>query len=94
MITVKNSKWEIIKSISWDTKKTILKQLNEAWVELPSACFTWICGACLCNVESWREKIIDNFRWEAWFPLAPEEIMTCISWIKDENSEVVLQTIY
>ncbi|QFR39369.1 2Fe-2S iron-sulfur cluster binding domain-containing protein [Candidatus Gracilibacteria bacterium 28_42_T64] len=94
MIVIKNSTGEIIKTIPGDTKKTLLKQLNESGVEISSACFTGICGACMCRVESGRDNIIDNFRGEAGFPLAPEEIMTCISGIKDENSEVVLQTIY
>ena len=94
MITIKNTSWEVIKIIEADISKTLLKQLSENGVELASACHTGICWACMCEIESWEENIDKSFRWEAWFPLWDEEVMTCIAWVKNKDIDIVLKTIY
>lgn len=94
MITIKDSNWNILKEIPADTNKTLLEQLTEAWIDIPAACYTWICGACMCEVEKWAESINKSFKWEEWFPTDETEVMTCISWITDENAEIILKSIY
>lgn len=94
MITIKNANWEVIKTIEADLKRTIYRQLQKEWVELPSACFTWICGACICEIESWSENIEKDYKWEPGFPLAQEEVMTCIAWVKNKDIDIVLRTMF
>lgn len=93
-ITIKNSRGEIIKTIDADLNRTLLKQLEEAWVEMASACFTGICGACMCQIEAGEEYIDKSFKWEPGFPLAEEEIMTCIAGVKQGDGEIILKSIY
>ncbi len=94
MITIKNQAWEIIKTLEADVNKTLLKQLQNEWIEIASACYTGICWACMCNVDEWVENIDKTFKWEPGFPLAEEELMTCIAWIKNKDEDIVLRTIY
>ena len=94
MIIIKNKDWEIIKTIESDISKTLLKQLQEAWVEMAYACHTGICGACMCQIESGSENVVKSFRWEPGFPLWDDEVMTCIWGIKDKDIDMVLKTIY
>lgn len=94
MITIKDSNWNILKEIKADLSKTLLEQLTEAWVDIPAACYTGICGACMCEVEKWTENLEKNFKGEEWFPTDESEVMTCIAWVKDENAEIILKSIY
>ncbi len=94
MITIKNSNWEVIKKIDADLNKTLLKQLEAEGISLPAACYTGMCWACMCHIESWEENVDKSFRWEPWFPLWDEEVMTCIAWLKDKDKDIVLKTIY
>lgn len=92
-ITVKNSSWEVIKTIPWDINKTLLKQLEDNWVEMHSACLEGICWACMCKIESWEENINKKMKTEPGFPLWDDEVMTCIAWLKNDQ-DIVLKTIY
>lgn len=94
MITIKDSSWNILKEIPADLNKTLLEQLVENWVDIPAACYTWICGACMCEVEAGSSEINKNFKWEEWFPTDEAEVMTCIAWVKDPNAEIILKSIY
>ncbi len=94
LLTIKKSTWEIEAQIEIHPKRPILKQLEEAWIEMHSACHAGICGACICNIESWHEKIDKTFLTEPGFPLAEDEVMTCIWGITEENGEIVLKKIY
>lgn len=94
MITIKNSTWEIIKTIEADISKTLLKQLQDSEVEMAYACHTGICWACMCQIESGSENVNKSFKWEPWFPLWDDEVMTCIWWIKNKDIDVILKTIY
>ncbi len=94
MITIKNASWEVIKTIDSDLNKTLLKQLEAEWIQLAAACYTGICWACMCEIESWEENVNKSFRWEPWFPLWDEEVMTCIAGVKNTEKDIVLKTIY
>jgi ferredoxin len=75
--------------------KTLLKQLEAEGVEIPAACYTGICWACICEIEKGEDNINKNFRGEPGFPMGDEEVMTCIAGVKaDENDEVILKMMY
>mgnify|MGYP002332256442 CR=1 FL=1 len=94
-ITVKNASGEVIKTLDGQVNKTLLKQLEAEWIEIPSACFTWICGACMCEIEEGEELIEKEAVTASGFPLADEEVMTCIAKIKpDADGEIVLKSMY
>lgn len=97
-ITIKNSFWEILATIPRELWKTLLSTIQKSWIEIHNACQTWICRACMCNIEKGGEYIDKNFKNESWFPLRDEEVMTCIAWIKkdfiDLDKEIILKTIY
>ena len=94
-ITIKNAAGEIIKTLDADLNKTLLKQLEAQWVEIPSACFTGICWACMCEIEEWEELINKEATTAPGFPLADEEVMTCIAKINsDADGEIILKSMY
>lgn len=96
-IIIKNSSWEILKSIDSIVWKTLLEQITNSWIEMHFACNAWICWACMCSIEKWQEFIKKDFKTEPWFPLWEDEVMTCIWWIisdESSNNEIVLKTIY
>ena len=92
-ITVKNSAGEVIKTIDAEVGKTLLSQLNGSDIQVPSACHTGMCGACMCRIESWHEHIVKNFRWEPAFPLDDSEVMTCIASASETNENITLLTL-
>ena len=94
MIIIKNKDWEIIKTIEADLSKTLLRQLQDSEVEMAYACHTGICGACMCQIESGSENVNKSFKWEPWFPLWDDEVMTCIAWVINKDQEIILKTIY
>jgi len=98
-ITIKTASGEIQKTFDARVGQTLLKQIHEAWVtDMPSACDFWICGACICQIQKWEEFLDKTFRSEPGFPLAQEEVMTCISGLKkdadNQDGDIILQTIY
>lgn len=94
MIKIKDSSGNIIKEIEADISKNLLEQLNDAWIDIPAACYTGICGACMCEIEKWAWSIDKNAFWEEWFPTDDTEVMTCIAWLKDKDGEIILKSIY
>lgn len=93
-ITIKDIQGNIEKQVEVDSNSPILTQLEKAGVFMQSACQAGICWACICNVESGGEKLNKNGFWEPGFPLADDEIMTCIWAVSNANDEVVLRKIY
>jgi len=98
-ITIKTASGTIEKTFDAQVGATLLKQIQDAGVaNMPSACDFGICGACICNIEKGVEHINKTHRSEPGFPLADEEVMTCIGGIKpeslDSDDEIILQTIY
>jgi ferredoxin len=76
-----------------DSSKPLLPQLEAQWVEIPNACRTGMCSACMCTVVKWQEHIVNNLRGEPAFPLWEDEIMTCIGWIAETDDEIILRTM-
>lgn len=94
MIIIKDSSGNVIKEIEADISKNLLEQLAAEGIDIPAACYTGICWACMCEVESGAEHIEKNFSWEEWFPTDETEVMTCIAGLKDIKGDIVLKTIY
>lgn len=84
----------IEKELDVNASAPLLRQLEAAWVSMHSACHAGICGACICNIESGWENLDTSFFNEPWFPLAPDEIMTCIWGICQSEWTAVLKKIY
>ncbi len=93
-ITIKDKNNKILKSFPINIWKKLISQLKDNNIEVNSACNIWICWACMFNIESWKENIIKNFKWEPGFPLWDEELMSCIAWVKNEETNIVLKNIY
>lgn len=94
-IIIKNIDGVIEKEIPADLSKTLLKQLEEAGLEMQSACHAGICGACICMIDGGFESIDKSFSWEPGFPLGDDEVMTCIAWVSGNGEgDIVLRKIY
>ena len=93
-LILKSTDWEIIKEIPLDTGKTLLKQLEDAGAEIPYACMTGMCSACMCEVESWLEQVDKSFKWEPAFPIDEREVMTCIAWGKQGSEDITLKMMF
>lgn len=93
-IIIKDKTGKILNEFPANLWIKLISQLREQQVEVHSACNTWMCWACMFKIESWWENVIKNLKWEPAFPLWEEEVMSCIAWIKDDKTDVVLQNIY
>lgn len=94
-IIVKNGEDHREKEFPATLWKTLLSQMRSADVEMHSACNAGICGACICTIEQWGENINKSFRTEPWFPLAREEVMTCIAGISSLKwPDIILKKMY
>ncbi len=93
LIRIEDEKWELIKEVPIETWKTLLKQLEAAEVEIPNACRTGMCAACMCYIEKWAEHVVKNLKWEPAFPLWEDEVMTCIAGVEETDEIIILQTM-
>ena len=82
-IKVKSQTWEI-KEVDIKPNKSLLKELEKAGYEILHACNTGACWACMCKATKWSEFIDKAGLNEPMFPLAEEEVMTCIATVKPE----------
>ena len=93
-IRIENSEGELVKEVPVEVGKTLLSQLEAAEVEIPNACRAGMCAACMCHIKEWQEDIQKDLKWEPAFPLWEDEVMTCIAWVSDTDTTIVLQTMY
>jgi len=82
-IKVKSQDWEM-KEVNIEPNKNLLKELEKAGYEIPHACMTGACGACMCKVTAWSEYVKKDTLNEPLFPLAEEEVMTCIATVEEK----------
>lgn len=92
-IRIESSQWELIREVEVTAGKRLLSQLEKAGVEIPNACRTGMCAACLCTIESGGEYIQKDLWGEPAFPLWEDEVMTCIAGVSETEDTVVLRTI-
>lgn len=94
MITIKDANGNVLKQIEADISKNLLAQLTEAGIDIPAACYTGICGACMCEVEQGSDNIEKNFSGQEGFPTDDSEVMTCIAGVTDPDAEIILKSMY
>lgn len=92
-LIVKNKNGENIWEIELDEKRSLLSQMELSGIEIPNACRTWMCAACLCTIEQWENLILKDMKGEPAFPLWEEEVMTCIAGVKASEETLILQTM-
>lgn len=92
-VRVENKSWEHLWTVKVDSTKPLLKQLEVEGIEIPNACNMWMCAACMCSIKSGGEFAVKNLRGEPSFPLWDDEIMTCIWWFAETDTEIILQTL-
>ena len=93
-VRIQNAQWELLKEISVDANRILLSQIEAAGVEIPNACRTGMCASCLCHIKQGEEHIEKSLRGEPAFPLAEDEVMTCIAGVRDTDETIILQTMY
>ncbi len=93
-VRVENANGELIKEVPVDAGRILLSQLEASDIEIPNACRSWICASCLCHIVQGGEHIEKNFRGEPGFPLAEDEVMTCIAGVRETDETVILRTMY
>lgn len=93
-IILKNAQGTVIKSIPAETGKTLLKQLEDAGAQIPYACLTGMCSACMCEVETGLDQVDKSYMWEAAFPIDDTEVMTCIAGVKDLKEDITLKLMF
>lgn len=93
IVKIENTAWELIKECEVNSLKPLLRQLEDQGVEIPNACRTGMCGACLCFAPEGDDNLNKSLRGEPAFPLGEWEIMTCIWGVVDTDKIVVLRTM-
>lgn len=96
-IIVQNTEWVELWSFEAEKWKLITEMAQKNDVEIPFSCGAWACGLCLCKVIEWRELVNGSFLNHPLMELNEDEVLTCISSIKDEyfddwkDHEVILK---
>lgn len=99
-VIIKDSSWNFLKEIDIRVWENLLRQIQDAWIDIPYACSNGICWACMCNIEEWWEYLDKSALMEPGLPLSPEEILTCVWWLNKElindwsDKKIILQTFY
>ncbi|MBW7954951.1 2Fe-2S iron-sulfur cluster binding domain-containing protein [Candidatus Gracilibacteria bacterium] len=99
-ITIKDSSGVFLKEIDVRVGENLLRQIQDAGIDIPYACSNGICGACMCTIETGGEALKKDLLMEPGLPLAEEEILTCVGGLNkevlehDPNREIILQTFY
>jgi ferredoxin len=94
VVRIENSNGELMKEISVDANRVLLSQIEAAGIEIPNACRTGSCASCMCHIVQWSQHIEKSLRWEPWFPLDENELMTCISGVRETDETIILRTMY
>jgi len=91
-ININNSSWKSIKKIkSFDKQKMLSDIINSKTETIPVVCNFWMCWACLCKVKKGIKNLEKN---SSEYPLEKDEILTCISKIKNEKEDIILELKY
>ncbi len=64
--------------------KLITEMAKAHDVEIPFSCGAWACGLCLCEVIEWMDMINGAFLNHPLMALEENQVLTCISAVKDE----------
>lgn len=86
-IIVQNSEWVELGSFEAKKWKLITEMAQANNIEIPFSCGAGACWLCLCEVIEWRELINDSFLQHPLMEMYENEVLTCISAVKDEYFE-------
>ncbi len=86
-VIVQDSNWVELGSFEAEKWKVFTDMAQEHDIEIPFSCWSWSCGLCLCEVVEWREVINESFLQEPLMEMYENEVLTCISAVKDEYFE-------
>ncbi len=86
-VIIKDNSGKQIADFAGNSDDPISTQGQENGAEVPVACGVGVCGSCKCKVKKGREFIIDNEFGDAQVPLEEDEVLTCISGIKEDAPE-------
>ncbi len=86
-IIVQNPEWAELWSFDAEKGKLITEMAKSNNIEIPFSCGAGACGLCLCEVVGWRELINDSFLQHPLMEMYENEVLTCISAVKDEYFE-------
>jgi ferredoxin len=86
-IIVQNTDWSELGSFEAEKWKLITEMAQSHDVEIPFSCGAGACGLCLCEVVEWRELINGSFLQHPLMEIHENEVLTCISAVKDEYFE-------
>ncbi|HRX63934.1 MAG TPA: 2Fe-2S iron-sulfur cluster binding domain-containing protein [Candidatus Absconditabacterales bacterium] len=96
-ITIQGTDGAELGSFEAEKGKVITEMAQANNVEIPFSCGAGACGLCLCEVVEGRDLINDAFLNHAMMELEENQILTCISAIKDEvfeeekDAEIILK---
>ena len=94
-IIVNNPEWQQVAALKANEKQTLLQQIQDAGYPLHNACQMGICAACMCHIATGHEAIIKDAKTPPGFPLADDEVMTCIAKVDASSSgDITLTTMY
>ncbi|MCH8518279.1 2Fe-2S iron-sulfur cluster binding domain-containing protein [Candidatus Gracilibacteria bacterium] len=93
-LILKSTSGEVLKEIPLDIRRTLLKQLEDAGAEIPYACMTGMCSACMCEVETGLTQVDKSFRGEPAFPVDDRELMTCIAGAREGSEDITLKLMF
>ena len=86
-VIVQDPNWTEIGSFEAEKWKTITDLAQKYDVEIPFSCGGWACGLCLCEIVEWKELVNGSFLQNPLMQLHENEVLTCISAVKDEYFE-------
>lgn len=89
-VIVKDKNWQELWSFYADNTHHLQEMASLNGIQIPISCWCWVCGICLCDVESGWDAVQEEKFWNAAYPLGHDEndnvlqVLTCIDGIKDE----------
>lgn len=83
-ITLQDTNWKDLWSFEAKKWKLITEMAKENNIEIPFSCGSGACGLCLCEVIEGMEFINSEYLNHPMMELEDNQILTCISAIKDK----------
>jgi ferredoxin len=94
-VIVKDDSGKKIAGFTANGDDPLSTQAQENGAEIPVACGVGVCGACKCKVKKGAEFIDAEAFGDAQIPLEEDEVLTCLSGIKEnapEDAEIEIES--
>jgi len=91
MITIKNTKGDILKQLPNDINQTLLAQLADNDIFIDASCYSGACSACSCKITEGIDLINKEKMGEVY--VEPEEgsVLTCIAGLDSKDTNITLE---